>query len=164
MCLVASILMSICRTSDQRLLFYEKRACVSAPPWAGSYSAISTGRSRGEHLFFPVQLDGREVSAIIDTGAQRTTVSTSAARALGITEDLLEQDRPITTHGATAEQLASHIHQFKQLEVGGRIIPHPQLVVSDVRLQDAGIVLGADLLRSMRIFVSYASLEIFLSK
>ena len=148
----------------QRLLFYEKRACVTAPPWAGSYTAISTGRSGGEHLFFPVQLDDREVPAIIDTGAQRTTISKSAAHALGVTEELLGQDRAITTHGAAAEQLRSRIHQFRQLQVGRQIIPHPQLVVSDVRLQDAELVLGIDLLRSMRIFMSFASLKLFLSK
>jgi predicted aspartyl protease len=148
----------------QRLLFYEKRACVTAPPWAGSYTGISAGRSGGDHLFFPVQVDHREVPAIIDTGAQRTTVSKSAALGLGVTEELLGQDRAITTHGAAAEQLGSRIHQFRQLQVGRQIISHPQLVVSDVKLEDAGIVLGIDLLRSMRIFMSFASLEIFLSK
>lgn len=149
---------------QHRLAFYEKRACAIAPPWAGSYSAISTGQSRGEHLFFPVHLDGREVSAIIDTGAQRTTVSKWAASALGISEKDLAQDRPMTTYGATAERLDSRIHQFKQLEVAGLTIPHPELVVSDIRLREAGVILGVDLLRSLRIFMSFSSLEIFLSR
>src|SRR5262249_43002748 len=134
--------------SHQRILFYEKRACVSAPPWVGSYNTISAGQSRSQHLFFPVKLDGRMLSAIIDTGAQRTTVSMSAVHALGITEKLLEQDRPITTRGATAEQLSSRVHQFKQLQVGAAVVPLPQLVVSDLHLQDIEVVLGIDFLRS----------------
>jgi predicted aspartyl protease len=148
----------------QRMTFYERGACVTAPPWAGPYAAISTGQSRSEHLFFPVKLDGREVSAIVDTGAQRTTVAKWAANALGITEELLQHDQPMTTYGATAEQLNSHIHQFQQLQVGAEVIPRPQLVVSDVKLQDAAVVLGVDFLRSARIYISYASLEIFLAK
>ena len=148
----------------QRITFYEKGACRDAPPWRGSYTTISTGRSRGEHLFFPVKLDGREIPAIVDTGAQRTTVAKWVANALGVTEELLEHDRSTTTYGATAEQLNSHIHQFQQFQVGTEVIPHPQLVVSDVKLQDAAIALGADFVRSTRIYVSYASLEVFLAK
>ena len=147
----------------QRLTFYERGACVTAPPWAGPYTAISTGQSRGEHLFFPVKLNGRDAPAIIDSGAQRTTVARWAANALGITEALLDHDPTMMTYGATAEQLKSHIHQFQQLQVGAEVIPHPQLVVSDVKLQDAAIVLGADFLRSAQIYVSYASSEIFLT-
>lgn len=148
----------------QRLVFYEKRACTTGPPWAGPYTAISTGQSRAEHLFFPVRLDGREMPAIIDTGAQMTTVAKWAARALGLTDALLGQDPPITTRGAAAELLGSRIHQFRQLEIGRQIIPRPKLVVSDIRLQDAAAVLGIDLLESRRLYMSYASLEIFLSE
>jgi predicted aspartyl protease len=150
--------------SHQRMRFYDKGACVTAPPWAGPYTVISTGQSRGEHLFFPVKLDGREFSAIIDSGAQHSTVAKSAAQILGVTEAVLERDRPVTTEGATAERLSSRVHQFAQLEVGAGIIPHPVLIVSDLKLQDADVVLGIDFLQSHRIFMSYASLEIFLSK
>jgi predicted aspartyl protease len=148
----------------QRMVLYEKRSCPIGPPWTGPYTAISTGRSRGEHLFFPVQLDGRGITAIVDTGAQLTTLSTTAAAALGVTEAVLARDRSITTQGATAERLNSHIHRFSQLQVGTEIIPNPEFVVADVKLRGADIALGADFLNSRRIWLSYGSLQVFLSR
>jgi predicted aspartyl protease len=148
----------------QRMVLYERRSCPNGPPWAGPYAAISTGRSRGEHLFFPVQLDGHGITAIVDTGAQLTTLSTTIAVALGVTEAALARDRSIMTQGATAERLNSHIHQFLQLKVGTEIISKPEFVVADIKLKDADIALGADFLKSRRIWLSYGSLQIFLSR
>jgi len=146
-----------------RMVLYEKQSCPGAPPWTGPHTEISTGRSRGEHLFFPVRLDGHEIMAFVDTGAQRTMLSTTAAFALGMTEAALARDRPITIRDATAERLSSHVHRFSELTVGAEVIHHPDVVVTNVTLGDADIVLGVDFLMSRRIWLSYGSLRIFLS-
>lgn len=147
----------------QQMLLYATQSCPGAPPWAGPYTGISTGRSRGEHLFFPVQLDGRRIVAFIDTGAQRTILSTTTALALGVTEAALARDRSITTRDAAAQRLSSHLHRFSQLTVGAEVIRNPEVVVTDVKLRDADIVLGVDFLKSRHIWLSYGSLRIFLS-
>jgi predicted aspartyl protease len=148
----------------RRMTFYEEQSCSNAAPdWAGSYAEITTGRSLGDHLFFPVQLDGRRLVAIIDTGAQLTTLSTTAARALGVTEAMLARDRSVTTRGAAGEQLESHVHRFSRLEVGHEAIRSPELVVTDIALKDADIVLGTDFLSSRHLWLSYGSQRIFLS-
>jgi predicted aspartyl protease len=147
-----------------RLMFYEKQSCPSAaPPWAASSGEIDTGRSRADHLFFPVHLDGQRVFAIIDTGAQLTTLAASTARALGVTEEILARDRAITARGAVGEQLNSHIHRFSRLEVGREIVRDPELVVADLKLRDADIVLGVDFLSTRRLWLSYGSMRLFLS-
>src|SRR5215475_11425622 len=44
---------------NNRITFYSKQTCPSAAPaWAEPYITIAAGRSKGDHLFFPVQLDG----------------------------------------------------------------------------------------------------------
>jgi hypothetical protein len=59
---------------DGRLELY-RRGCASArPPWLGAYTAITANRSIDDRLFFPVDLDGHELFAIIDTGAQASTI------------------------------------------------------------------------------------------
>jgi predicted aspartyl protease len=146
-----------------RMMLYHKGSCPNGPPWAGPYTPISTGQSRDEHLFFPVQLDGRRIVAIIDTGAQHTFLSETIARALGVTEAVLARDRPMTTQGATGERLSSHIHRFSELRVGAEIIRNPELVVGDVNLRDADIVLGVDFLSSRHIWLSYGALQIFVA-
>jgi predicted aspartyl protease len=148
-----------------RLVFYSRQACPRAvPAWIEPYASISTGRSRSDHLFFPVQLDGRRIDALFDTGSQRSVLSTEAALALGVSRAALARDQPTMTRGAAAEQLSSHIHRFSQLEIGGEIVRHPEFVVTDVKLSDADLVLGINFLISRRIWFSYGSQQIFLSR
>ena len=151
--------------SHNRIALYEQQSCpVATPDWPQPYVGIRTGRSANDYLFFPVQLDGRRIGAIVDTGAQRTAVSTKAALSLGVTETALAQDRSITIRGSAGEQLTAHIHRFAQLEVGGEITHNPDITVVDLNLHDADLVLGVDFLRTRRIWFSYGSLQIFLKR
>jgi predicted aspartyl protease len=146
-----------------QMTFYQKQSCpTAAPDWAGPYTAISTGLSLGEHLFFPVRLDGHRIFAVVDTGSQITALSTTAAQALGLSEGLLARDRPVTIQGAAAEVLASRVHRFTKLEVGTMVVRDPEIIVTDLKLSDADLVLGVDFLSSRRLWLSYGSHRIFL--
>ena len=148
-----------------RMVLYRKQTCQdAAPAWAEPYARISAGRSRGSQLFFPVTLDGRRTDAFIDSGSQFTVLSTRAALALGVTATELARDRMITVRGAAGEQLAARVHRFSQLEIGAETIRHPEIVVTDVRLSDADLVMGIDFLKSRRLWLSYGSQQIFLSR
>jgi predicted aspartyl protease len=148
-----------------RMVLYEKQTCPGASPtWTWPYARINAGRSRGDHLFFPVRLDGRAVDAFVDTGSQFTVLSTRAAQALGVTAPVLARDREVTVRGAAAEQLSARVHRFARLEIGGETIGNSEIVVTDVRLSDADLVLGIDFLKPRRIWLSYGSQQIFLSR
>jgi predicted aspartyl protease len=147
-----------------QMTFYQKQTCsTAAPNWAGPYTSVSTSVSRGERLFFPVQLDGHRLTAVIDTGAQVTVLATASARALGLTEGVLSRDRSVTMQGVAGEPLSSRAHRFASLEVGALVIRNPELVVTDLKLNEADIVLGIDFLSSRRLWLSYGSRRIFLS-
>ena len=146
------------------MTFYEKQTCpTAAPDWRGPYAALETGFSRGERLFFPVRLDGHSLTALIDTGSQRTALSTEAAGALGLTESLLEQDRLVTTHGIAAGPLPARVHRFRTLQVGTAVIANPDTLVIDLKPGDADMILGIDFLRSRRLWSSYGARRVFLS-
>lgn len=145
-----------------RMALYAKGACT--PDWGGPGAEIKIGRSAvNDHLFFPVQLDRRTIIATIDTGAQHTTLSAATARALGITDAALAQDRVIQTRGFGSGQLASRLHQFESLTVGNVRLGTPQIVVTPLRLRGIDIIIGMDFLRSRRLFLSYANFRMFLS-
>jgi predicted aspartyl protease len=147
-----------------QMAFYEKQSCPgAAPAWSTPYARITVRRSFSGHLVLPVRLEGREVDAFFDTGAQLSVLSARAALALGVTETALAHDRPTTTRGAAAERLNSHMHRFSGMEIGGEIVRNPVLIVADVTLRDADLVLGIDFLISRRIWLSYGSQQIFLS-
>jgi predicted aspartyl protease len=148
-----------------RMVFYGRQSCPSAAPaWAEPYATIPVRKSFSNHLSFPVQLDGRQIDTFMDTGAQLSVLATKAALALGVTEAALSRDRATVTLGAAAERLNSHLHRFSHMEVGGEVVRNPVLVIADVSLKDADLVLGIDFLASRRIWLSYASQQIFLSR
>ena len=127
----------------------------AAPAWTDPYARIVASRSISDHLFFPVQLDGRKIDAFFDTGSQLSVLSLGAALALGVTRADLAHDRPIITLGAAAERLSSHLHRFSQLEIGDEVIHRPEFVVTDVKLNDADLVLGINFLISQRVWFSF---------
>ena len=147
-----------------RLALYGKQTCpTAAPDWPLPYAAFTTGRSRGEHLFFPVHLDGIELTGFIDTGAQLTALSTSAARVIGVSAAMLARDPPVTIRGATVGSLSSHVHRFSQLKVGPEVVRDPEIAVADIDLRDADIILGIDFIGSRRLWLSYGARRLFLS-
>ena len=148
---------------NNRITFYSRQTCPgAAPAWTEPYITMAAGRSKGDHLFFPVQLDGHKINAFVDTGAQSTVLSTSAASALGLTPVLLARDRAAVLRGAGPEQLSGHVHRFARLEIGGEVIRNPEIIIADLKLGDADLVLGIDIVRQRRIWLSYGAQKIFL--
>lgn len=148
---------------NNRITFYSRQTCPgAAPAWTEPYITMAAGRSKGDHLFFPVQLDGHKINAFVDTGAQSTVLSTSAASALGLTPVLLARDRAAVLRGAGPEQLSGRVHRFARLEIGGEVLRNPEIIIADLKLSDADLVLGIDIVRPWRIWLSYGAQKIFL--
>jgi predicted aspartyl protease len=149
---------------QHRIVFYAKQSCAGArPAWAQPYAVIPARRSFSNHLAFTVLLDGRQIDAFIDAGAQLSLLSRRAAAALGVTEAALARDRATVTLGAAAERLNTRLHRFSRMEVGGELVRDPALIVADVSLKDADLILGIDFLGARRVWLSYGSQQIFLS-
>jgi predicted aspartyl protease len=115
-------------------------------------------------LYFSVQLDGRRISALFDTGAQFSVLSTRTALALGVSEGVLARDPAVMVRGADGEQLSAHAHRFFRLEVDGEVIRNAEIDVTEINLNDADFVLGIDFLGSQRVWISYGSQQLFLMR
>ena len=118
----------------RRVTLYRGQSCAAASPaWAQPYARIAAGRSPSNRLYFPVQLDGRRISALFDTGAQFSVLSTRTARALGVRDAVLARDPAVTVRGADGEQLSAHAHRFFRLEVDGEVIRYAEIDVTEIR-------------------------------
>ena len=136
-----------------RMVFFGKQSCASAAPaWAEPYATI------------PARKTFSQIDTFIDTGAQLSVLSSKAALALGVTDAVLSRDRATVTLGAAAERLNSHLHRFSRIEIGGEVVRNPALIVADVSLKDGDLVLGIDFIAARRIWLSYGSQQIFLSR
>jgi predicted aspartyl protease len=148
----------------QRLVLYEKQSCAAAAPsWSGPYMGMEVGRSPGNQIFFPVGLDGRRIVALLDSGAQRTGLSKTVAQALGVSDAMLATDRTHTIKGAGGEALEARIHRFSRLQIGTVLVRNPELAVVDAKFSDKEMILGADFLGSVRLWLSYGSRRMFLT-
>jgi predicted aspartyl protease len=148
-----------------RMTLYERLACaIAAPPWSQPFTAIPVNRSLHDHLFFPVILDGHKFASFIDTGAELSALDAGAARAVGVGDTALDQDPVANLRGAGSEVVKSRAHRFGRLQIGGETLSDRVIVVTNLRLQDADLVLGIDFLRLRRVWLSYASHQIFLAR
>ena len=149
--------------SHDRMLLYAGQSCDGpASDWPWSYATIRAVGYPGAHQQFSVELNGRRVTALLDTGANHTTIAAKAAEAIGITEAMLAGGRSIMVRGAAGEQVSSRIHRFAHLKIGDLVIRDPEIVVANVNLRAADMVLGMDLLSTRRFWLSYGARQIFL--
>jgi predicted aspartyl protease len=147
----------------RRMILYQGQSCAAASPaWAQPYARIAAGRSPSNRLFFPVQLDGRRITALFDSGAQFSVLSTRTALALGVDQAVVARDPPVTVRGADGQQLRAHAHRFFRLEVDGEVIRNAEIDVTEISLSEADLVLGIDFLGSRRVWISYGSQQLFL--
>jgi predicted aspartyl protease len=150
---------------ERRMTLYQGQSCAAASPaWAQPYARIAARRSPSNRLFFPVQLDGSRISALFDSGAQFSVLSTRTALALGVNKAILARDPPVTVRGADGEQLSAHAHRFFRLEVDGEVIRNVEIDVTEISLNEADLVLGIDFLGSRRVWISYRSQQLFLMR
>jgi predicted aspartyl protease len=151
--------------AHRRIILFAPPPCpITAPAWNRPYATIHANRSLHDRLFFPVQLDGHRLAALIDTGAQLTTLDAESAAVLGVTGSVLARDPVTTLRGAAAEVVNSRVHHFRELEIDGESLREQTIIVARLGLQDAGLVLGADFLRWQRVWLSYASHQIFIER
>lgn len=104
----------------------------------------------------PVELDGKKVKAIIDTGASNTVMSLDKAAAMFDWDD------------KTAAAAESH-HAFKTLSIGGVTVTNPVIdLVPDRRSKLMGdgmprIILGMNIVRRLHLFISYKEEVIYVT-
>lgn len=143
---------------DGRVTLYRPQCLAGdAPVWQPPFAAITANLSLHNHLFFPVTLDGRQLYAFIDTGAQRSVVDRGAALATGVTPEQLAAGPVAMLRGATAATVSAQLHRFGELRLGDIVVRDPVFGVTPLDLVDADIVLGEDFIQTRRIWLSYAA-------
>ena len=142
---------------------YRPRPCVDAtPPWALPYLIIEgTGPPRGR-MSLPIELDGIAGVAVLDTGAQITTVSERLALRAGVTANMLAQDPRSVAKGASPNVVAAHAHRFRDLRIGPTLVHAPMLAVLPMSDTRAEALLGGDYLHGHPVWLSFASRHVFL--
>jgi predicted aspartyl protease len=149
---------------DGVLTLYRARDCpLAGPPWLEPYLSLGTiGRQR-DRLLVPIMLDSAAGAATMDTGAQHTVVSENLAERAGASLSDMAHDQQITAHGASTEQISVRLHRFRLLRIGPSTIADPLLPVLPMPEGLGDGLVGDDFLTGRRIWLSYASLRVFIT-
>jgi predicted aspartyl protease len=147
----------------RRATLYRARACpAGAPPWPRGASMLVAAHGAHDHLLAPVTLDGQALQASIDSGSETTTVALRALPRLGVSAAALAHDPVLRVQGMSRSVTTVHVHRFASLEIGGLAFRQPYIPVSPLPAFLGDALLGADVLRQHRVWLSWASDRIWI--
>ncbi|WP_457446579.1 aspartyl protease family protein [Roseateles sp. P5_E4] len=132
--------------------------------WAGEAPIIVLpleGGSRGHDTAIQVtaRVNDREVRALLDTGAPRTSLKLRTAKRAGVKEsDLTEIGR---VGGAGSGKAKAWTGPIETFEFGGEKIHNSQFVIDEASGADQDMLLGLDYFLSHRIYVSQLQRKLY---
>lgn len=112
---------------------------------------------------FTVLLNGKKLTAVIDSGAATTTVTLAAARRAGLSLDAPGVERAGYTVGLGEARIAQWVAQFDTLQLGDETIRNARVAVMETDLHEKDMVLGADFLRAHRVLFAMSQNKLYIS-
>ena len=148
----------------EQVTLYAGHLCPDtvAPEWSARAVAVDASRSERGRFYVPVMVDGREVTALLDTGAATSLLSTRAALAVGVTGEMMAADPVITLAGTGPQRVRAAVHRFGEIGFAGQVFRNQMLVVTDLPEPNIDMIIGADYLARRHIWLSYARRRAFI--
>lgn len=122
----------------------------------GNYVAIPMRVVGSAHIRLPVTIDGKEISAIVDTGAVSSIMSMHAASLLGVSED--SPDLKLKKSEGFRRKTRIYSYPFKTLEMGGITVKNPHITVASNEFMGgfrSDMILGMGILRQLHLYIAY---------
>lgn len=134
--------------------FARARMSLFKPGACPASDAIAVQQDETRHLIVTIDLDGRKIPAMLDTGASRSDFSLETARRL-FGADLKETP----ARRADCERGIA-VHSFRHLTIGGVTLDAPDIVLVPDRIGrrppgSPRLVLGMGILRRLHLTVFY---------
>ncbi len=144
-----------------RMALYRVHGCADGYiPWSGPSTSVRVQLyGRGLPLV-PVKLDGQPLTALLDSGAVRSSIGRTAAEHMGLTQAKLAADPRARSSGVDGAQLESYLHRFGELQVAEAHETNPALLVSNLHVRIADMLLGADWLQHNRVWIAYGARKV----
>jgi TPR repeat protein len=118
----------------------------------------------GENPHFTVRLNGYELDAVIDSGADTTAVSLAAAKRAGLKMDAPGMVRAGHAVGVGKVRVSNWTTTVDTLAIGDETIRNARISVTDMDSDlDTDILLGADFLRSHRVLFAISQNKLYIS-
>ena len=144
----------------QHFALYKTKGCDAAmQPFDPPYIEVPF-RIDDDHIVLDIKVNGRPMTAILDTGASSTVIDRKDALDAGVNLDGLAADPVRHGIGIDSRAVEVHRHRFDSLEVGDERLNNFRLGVAD--FQGGRTLLGRDFLRVNRVLISYPRRMLFI--
>jgi predicted aspartyl protease len=149
-----------------RVTLYAGHLCPQTvlPPWTTPYTSLDIEDSPKHKFLVKVRLDGRELTALLDTGSAVSLVSTPAASGLGVSDAELAQAPKATLAGTGPNTAAASLHVFHAIAIGDIVIDAPRILVAAQPVAGIDMVIGSDFLGHRRVWLSWARRKVFIER
>lgn len=152
--------------AGKQLTFFVPEKCGGAwlGYWAQDVQEVPLRRHDQNHMnpkFF-VRINGKELEAMIDTGAAFSVMTADAAKRAGISLDGPGVTRG-TDIGGVGDYAASRWHVVTTFQIGEEIVKNADIGIEDSGLNMADVVLGADFLRAHRVLFALSQNKLYFS-
>lgn len=152
-----------------RFALYDPNHCTDGfLPWSTDASPIPFTEQAGHLILVRPVINGKAVSAILDTGAQVTTLKISTARSIGLDVEKIfkEQTAEHFGVGVGGELIPTALARVKELRLGP--IVHTNVDVSIGGLSEKvgsgfDMLLGFDFLQTNKLWISHRLGQVFLA-
>jgi predicted aspartyl protease len=145
-------------------LYRVRRCAIANPPWVEPAVPIAAVAVRKDRMLVPFTLDGVSGMALLDTGAQATTIGVDMARRMGLPLQPQGGDPVVQIRGVGSATMTARLHQFREFRIGPAVYRNLRLPIlpADVGVGDA--LVGQDFLRDRRIWISFPTRQMFVSR
>lgn len=166
--------------ADKYMQFFRASGCADTylAYWDSNAMEIPfIGKEEGSNKpYVAVELNGVKLTAILDTGAPRTSVTRHAAELAGVRVDAPGVRQIGKSSGIGDKPLDNWLADFKSFRIGAETVNNPRLDIREDPPQGEGrvdVVLGIDFLRAHhilfamsqdRLYMSYLGGELFGAK
>jgi len=147
--------------AHSKINLFTPNNCAASPVyWAPHHAEVQLGTNGWKQIFTTVNLDGKNMTAQIDTGSSTSFVYLDAAQdLLGLKMDDPALKRLIDGAGKSH----GYAYPFKTFRFGTIVVQGSAIRVADEVRGPAAphMVIGMDLLRSLRLYISYKDSKIY---
>ena len=148
-----------------RMTLYGVSGCAgNFLPWTRPYTAIPAQNPVPGRLLLPVRVNGRDMRALIDTGSNRTVVSTQASVRAGVTQAILQRDPQQKVRGIGAGEVTAYEHRFIELRIGPEDLPFMPVLIMPLPIRGNDFLLGIDWLGMRPVWVSWSTDQVFVGR
>jgi predicted aspartyl protease len=136
--------------------------------WTNGHIKLPFELTRGGHMRVEVKLEGKNVDAILDTGASVSALSfEEAARLFGLDEKSPGVQPQGAAIGPAGGAVPVYSYPFKSLSMGGVIVSNPHIMLTGGKNfldgDDASLLLGMDVLRHLHLYIAYEDERLFIT-